>query len=163
MCVFLNVSAFWHLFEKYRYFDSNSIHFLVVDKKICCLWLKNSMCCRFLWLKNLISCCLKKYFLWKGIVCNLPPLELELHDLPKSGAANPASRFRPRALYITFVPSVLIQPDRPTDRDAAATGRPAPARALPEELMNVTKLHIGLAVFAIIYSDEDRRFMYRIG
>ena len=32
---------------------------------------------------------------------------------------------------------------------AAATGRPALARALLEELMNVTKLHIGLVVLAI--------------
>ena len=81
------------------------------------------------------------------VIC--PPLELELTDLPESGLANPASQFRPRALYINLVPSVLIQPDRPTDRDAAATGRPAPARALPEELMNVTKSHIGLVVLAI--------------
>ena len=81
------------------------------------------------------------------VIC--PPLELELTDLPESGLANPASQFRPRALYINLVPSVLIQPDRPTDRDAAATGRPAPARALPEELLNVTKSHIGLVVLAI--------------
>ena len=30
---FFELSAFWHLFEKYKYFNSNLIHFLVVNKK----------------------------------------------------------------------------------------------------------------------------------